>query len=148
VTTDIILQKKTCPLCIELRASAVQVGFSIIYPTLLSPLSCFTVSRAVHNRGVMTLGAVHILQVIVFRWSTVSVHTPFILYPSPYTHFASLCKSICSINKLCLFSWLFYSVIPVSVLCRILYFLYDLFNDTFSNSVWMWSVFWLRITRW
>jgi hypothetical protein len=50
VASDIILQKTVCPLCIELRASAVQVGFSVIYPTLLSPLAGFAVSIFVPNR--------------------------------------------------------------------------------------------------
>ncbi|PNF15749.1 hypothetical protein B7P43_G11660 [Cryptotermes secundus] len=44
VTTGIVLQKTACPLCIQLRASAVQVGFSVIYPTLLSPLVGFTLA--------------------------------------------------------------------------------------------------------
>lgn len=53
VASDIVLQKTVCPLCIELRASAFQVGFSVIYPTVLSPLAGFTVSIFVPFRGVI-----------------------------------------------------------------------------------------------
>ncbi|XP_021923068.1 uncharacterized protein LOC110831410 isoform X2 [Zootermopsis nevadensis] len=44
VSSDIILQKTVCPLCIELRATALQVGFSVIYPSLLSPLAGFALA--------------------------------------------------------------------------------------------------------
>ncbi|GFG36454.1 hypothetical protein Cfor_11477 [Coptotermes formosanus] len=43
VTTNVILQD-VCPLCLELRASAIQVGCSVMYPALLSPLVGFALA--------------------------------------------------------------------------------------------------------
>jgi hypothetical protein len=105
VTTDIILQKTVCPLCIELRASAVQVGFSVLYPTVLSPLAGFAVSNFVPNREVNILGKnfyscfrllqSHILQSSFTDHSvcttilSLSVHTPV---------FCLSLKVICGMN--------------------------------------------------
>ncbi|XP_069705524.1 uncharacterized protein [Periplaneta americana] len=41
VSMDILIQKTPCPLCVQMRASAIQVGFSAVYPTLLAPLAGF-----------------------------------------------------------------------------------------------------------
>lgn len=66
VTTSIMLQN-VCPLCVELRASAVQVGCSVIYPALLSPLVGFAVSSFVHKEWVIThLECIHIFRFLCY----------------------------------------------------------------------------------
>lgn len=43
VTSDILLHKTECPLCVEIRAVAIQTVFGLIYPIILSPLAGFVV---------------------------------------------------------------------------------------------------------
>jgi hypothetical protein len=123
--TDIILQKTVCPLCIELRASALQVGFSVIYPALLSPLTGFTVSSFVCNRRVMTPGtySIHICTSDYCIWNPiVSFLRPLGIYCHPIFTNSDMqlhlsLKGICGLNKVSykfLFIWLFYNAVSIT----------------------------------
>ncbi|XP_037298087.1 LOW QUALITY PROTEIN: transmembrane protein 126A-like [Manduca sexta] len=39
VSTDILLMKSACPICYEMRATAIQLGLGIAYPMVLAPLT-------------------------------------------------------------------------------------------------------------
>lgn len=41
VTKDVILKPNTCSTCLEIRASFIQSGFGVVYPTIMAPLAAF-----------------------------------------------------------------------------------------------------------
>ncbi|XP_063705756.1 uncharacterized protein LOC134834883 [Culicoides brevitarsis] len=41
VMTDVLLGETPCPVCVQTRAMAIQVGFGALYPCLLAPISSF-----------------------------------------------------------------------------------------------------------
>lgn len=45
IQPSILLQKAECPLCLQLRAAAVQGFFGTVYPTILTPFAGYMVSN-------------------------------------------------------------------------------------------------------
>lgn len=54
VQTRILLEKDKCPLCLQLRAAAVQAFFGTVYPTVLAPLAAYMVSPDNEPAGTRT----------------------------------------------------------------------------------------------
>ncbi|KAK9873633.1 hypothetical protein WA026_023418 [Henosepilachna vigintioctopunctata] len=56
IIPDMILQKTACPVCLELRSSAIQATVGCLMPTILAPLSSFALA---HKYGTSDIPYIH-----------------------------------------------------------------------------------------
>jgi len=120
VTTNIMLQN-VCPLCVELRASAIQVGCSVIYPALLGPLVGFAVSSFVHKEWVIThLVYIHIFHFVLLLYciqASYSLHSVTANILSSLIHLTILYGSlewICGVGEIKYVSFVLYNILSIA----------------------------------